>query len=107
MLEALNDIKRAETEIKTKAEAQKTELRAYEAHQNQILDNRRAEKQKELATLVKTTKAANRARLEKEAVRLQSEATRVQTQLEAQASEHHQAAVALIIERVEAAYGSR
>ncbi len=104
VLEALEQIRKAEEENAKRAQTLRQQLKIYAAEKEQELEN-----PNKLSATTKTVGGRKRTirkqELEKEKMKLKAEADKVQATLKDQYQKHQSQAIGAIIERVKETYG--
>ena len=106
MIEALEEIRKAEKAIEANKQQLTRELQRYSEEKTAAFEAKKVENQKILSKLQHEKEVSEDFELQEERKALLAEAKEVSQNLQKQYDEHYQAAIDTIIERVKEAYGS-
>ena len=105
MLEALEQIRKAEEENEKSARTLRQQLKTYAEEKEQELEIIQINNRQQLKQLVEEKEQFEKQELEKEKMKLKAEADKVQATLKDQYQKHQRQAIGAIIERVKETYG--
>ena len=106
VLEALEQIRKAEEENEKRAQTLRQQLKIYATEKEQELETIQTNyRQQQLKQLVEEKEQFEIQELEKEKMKLKAEADKVQATLKDQYQKHQSQAIGAIIERVKETYG--
>lgn len=105
MLEALEQIRKAEEENEKRARTLWQQLKTYAEEKEQELEIIQINNRQQLKQLVEEKEQFEKQELEKEKIKLKAEADKVQATLKDQYQKHQSQAIGAIIERVKETYG--
>lgn len=105
MLEALEQIRKAEEENEKRAQTLRQQLKIYATEKEQELETIQTNYRQQLKQLVEEKEQFEIQELEKEKMKLKAEADKVQATLKDQYQKHQSQTIGAIIERVKETYG--
>ncbi|HFD0529317.1 hypothetical protein [Enterococcus lactis] len=105
VLEALEQIRKAEEENEKRARTLRQQLKTYAEEKEQELEIIQINNRQQLKQLVEEKEQFEKQELEKEKIKLKAEADKVQATLKDQYQKHQSQAIGAIIERVKETYG--
>lgn len=105
MLEALEQIRKAEEENEKRAQTLRQQLKIYATEKEQELETIQTNYRQQLKQLVEEKEQFEIQELEKEKMKLKAEADKVQATLKDQYQKHQSQGIGAIIERVKETYG--